>query len=152
MNRRTRLSIAAAAAAAAGTASALLIPAAGASTAAARHTAKHTLTFTAVQVAPAEFTKTVSAQADKDVNKAGKVIGFDVLRYSVDSKTHTYSMNVAADFAGGMLYGKMVATDAGARGTLTGGTGAFRGARGTITAKSLDQTGARTAVTIVYYT
>jgi hypothetical protein len=154
MNRRTRISIAAATAvAAAGTASAFLVPAASASAAAPRHSPTRTLTFTSVQLAATEFSKTISAQEDKDVNQAGQVIGFDVLRFSVDAKTHAAGMNVAADFAGGMLYGTMISNGSpNVRGTVTGGTGAFKGARGTIIAKSLDQTGARTAVTIIYHT
>lgn len=115
-------------------------------------TRSHTLTFTSVRIAATQFSRPVSAQDDKDVSKAGKVIGFDVLRFSADPKTHAAAINVAADLAGGILYGKMTSNGSpDIRGTVTGGTGAFKGAKGTITARSLDHTGARTAVTVTYH-
>jgi hypothetical protein len=151
MNRRTRISIAAATAVAAtGTASALLVPAASAT---AQHSKPHALTFTSVQQATKDFSQTVSLQEDKDVNQAGKVIGYDVLRFTYNPKTHAAAMNVAADFPGGILYGQMFNSGGPVtRGTVTGGTGAFKGAAGTISAKSLDQNGTRTAVTIIWHT
>ena len=90
---------------------------------------------------------------DKDVNKAGKVIGYDVLRFSVNPKTNTTSIGVAVDLSGGFLYGVMSESDGPVtHGTVTGGTGAFKGATGTITAKALNQNGTRIAVTITYHT
>jgi hypothetical protein len=156
MNRRTRLSIAAATAvAAAGTASALLVPAASASATAAvaHHPPTHTVSFTSVQQAVTNFGQAASLQQDKDVNKAGKVIGYDILRFTYNPQTQAAVMSVTAGFPGGMLYGQM-RNDGGSvtRGTVTGGTGAFRGAAGTITAKSLDENGTRTAVTITWHT
>jgi hypothetical protein len=126
---------------------AILLPAA-----ASAHAVTHTLTFTAVQQATASFSKTTGGSADKDVNKAGKVIGFDVLRFTVNPQTGTASVGVALDTAGGFLYG--VLQESGgplAHGTVTGGTGAYAGAAGTITAKT-DKAGTRTAVTITYHT
>ena len=125
---------------------AILLPAA-----ASAHAVTHTLTFTAVQQATASFSTTTGGAADKDVNKAGKVIGFDVLRFAVNPQTGTASIGVALDTSGGFLYG--VLQESGgpvSHGTVTGGTGAFAGAAGTITATS--KTATRTAVTIAYHT
>ena len=133
-------------AAAVGTTGAFLLPAASA------RAVTHTLTFTSVQQATATFSPTVNAAEDKDV-KAGKVIGYDVLRFSVNPTTNATSIGVAIDLSGGFLYGVM--SESGGpvtHGTVTGGTGTFKGAAGTITAKALDQTGTRIAVTITYHT
>ena len=77
MKSRTRASIAAiATAAAVGGTGAFLLPAASA------RTATSTLTFTSVQQSTVNFSRTVGAAQDKDVNKGGKVLGYDVLRFS----------------------------------------------------------------------
>jgi hypothetical protein len=148
MKVRARITIAAiATAAAVGTTGAFLLPAASA------RAVTHTLTFTSVQQAMATFSPTVNAAEDKDVNKAGKVIGYDVLRFSVNPTTNATSIGVAIDLGGGCLYGVMSeSSGATTHGTVTGGTGTFKGAAGTITAKALDQTGTRIAVTITYHT
>jgi hypothetical protein len=133
-------------AAALGVTGTILLPAA-----AGAGTVSHTLTFTSVQQAQAKFSATVSGSEGKDVNKAGKVIGFDVLRFAVNPQTGTASIGVALDTSGGFLYG--VLQESGgpvSHGTVTGGTGAFAGAAGTITATS--KTATRTAVTITYHT
>ncbi len=138
---------------AAGTAAALsltgaiLLPAA-----ASAHAVSHTLTFTAVQQATVSFSKTTGGSADKDVDQAGKVIGFDVLRFVFNPKTGTASIGVALDTAGGFLYGVLHESSGPVtHGTVTGGTGAYAGATGTITATS-NKAGTRTAVTITYQT
>jgi hypothetical protein len=148
MKLRTRISIAAiATAAAAGATGTFLLPAASA------RTAPHTLTFTSVQQATTTFSPTVGASEDKDVSKAGKIIGYDVLRFSFNPKTNTTSIGAAVDLNGGFLYGVMRESDGPVtRGTVTGGTGTYRGATGTITAKALGQDGTKTAVTITYRT
>ena len=148
MKLRARITIAAmATAAAVGTTGAFLLPTASA------RAVTHTLTFTSVQQATAKLSTTTQAAADKDLNKAGKVIGYDVLRFSFNPKTNTTSIGVAVDLSGGFLYGAMTESDGPVtHGTVTGGTGAFKGAAGTITAKALDQTGTRIAVTITYHT
>lgn len=146
MKRRTRISIAAmATAAAVSSTGAFLLPAASA------RTATHTLAFTSVQQATVQFSKTTGASEDKDVSKAGKVIGYDVLRFTFKPKTNTASIGVAVDLKGGFLYGVMRESGAPVlHGTVTGGTGAFAGAKGTITARS-NKNGSRTAVTIRYH-
>ena len=132
--------------AAVGTTGAFLLPAASA------QTVTHTLTFTSVQQATVNFSQTTGAAEDKDVNKAGKVIGYDVLRFSFNPKTNTASVGVALDTKGGFLYGVLRESSGPVtHGKVTGGTGAFAGAAGTITARS-NKTGTRTAVTITYHT
>ena len=148
MKLRTRIAIAAMATAAAiGTTGAFLLPAASA------RAVTHTLTFTSVQQATAKLSPTIQIAADKDVTTAGKVIGYDVLRFSFNPKTNTTSIGVAVDLNGGFLYGLMTESSGPVtHGTVTGGTGTFKGATGTIAAKALNQTGTRIAVTIMYHT
>jgi hypothetical protein len=147
MKLRARMTIAAmATAAAVGTTGAFLLPAASA------RAVTHTLTFTSVQLATAKLSPTTQAAEGKDVTKAGKVIGYDVLGFSFNPKTNTTSIGVAVDLSGGFLYGVMTESDGPVtHGTVTGGTGTFKGAAGTITAKALDQNGTRIAVTITYH-
>jgi hypothetical protein len=146
---RFRTSIAATGGVAAlGLTGAFLLPAA-----ASAHTATHTLRFTAVQQATTSFSRTTGAVADKDVNKAGKVIGFDVLTFSFNQKTKTVSIGATVDVKGGFLYGVLhQGKGPVSRGKVTGGTGSFRHATGTITARNLNNAGTRTAVTITYHT
>ncbi|HEY2549061.1 MAG TPA: hypothetical protein VGI64_00635 [Streptosporangiaceae bacterium] len=148
MKLRTRASIAAiATAAAVGGTGAFLLPAASA------HAVSHTLKFTSVQQATASFSRTMGAAEDKDVSKAGKVIGYDVIRFSFNPKNNITTLGVAVDLKGGFLYGVMrEASRPVIHGRVTGGTGAFRGATGTITAKSLNMNDTKTGVTITYHT
>ena len=96
--------------------------------------------------------ESAGAAEDKDVNKAGKVIGYDVLRFFFDPKTNTASVGVALDTKGGFLYGVLRESSGPVtHGKVTGGTGAFTGAAGTITART-NNTGTKTAVTITYHT
>ena len=147
MKLRTRVSLTAATTAAAlGTTGAFLLPAASA------HPLTHRLTFTSVQTASENFSPTSGIQQDKDVNPAGRVIGYDVLRFAFDPQAKTGSIGVTLDLAGGFLYGSLRQGDGPvARGRVTGGTGGFQGATGSITATQLDQNGDRTAVTITYH-
>ena len=125
---------------------AILLPAA-----ASAHAITHTLTFTSVEQAQAKFSATAMGFEDKDVSKAGKVIGYDVLNVTADPTTGKVSAWVTLDTAGGLLYGTLkVSSNPVSHGTVTGGTGAFAGATGTITAKSISAT--KTAVTITYQT
>jgi hypothetical protein len=92
------------------------------------------------------------ASADKGVSKAGKVVGFDMLRFAVNPKTGTASIGVVVDTSGGFLYGTLHESNGPlTHGKVTGGTGKFAGAGGTITARS-NKAGTRTAVTITYHT
>ena len=129
------------------TTGAFLLPAA-----ASAHPVTHTLKFTSVQQATANFSKTTGGAEDKDISKAGKVIGYDVLRFTFNQKTNTVSIGVAVDTKGGMLYGVLRESRGPvSRGKVTGGTGTFHGAAGTITARS-NKNGTKTAVTITYHT
>jgi hypothetical protein len=138
--------------AAIGTAAALGVTGVGLLPAAASaHAVTHTLTFTSVQQAQAKFSATSSGSEDKDVSKAGKVIGYDVLSITVDPTTGKVSAWVAVSTVGGFLYGSLkLSSNPVTHGTVTGGTGAFAGATGTILAKSVSAT--KTAVTITYQT
>jgi hypothetical protein len=132
--------------AALGITGAIVLPAA-----ASAHAATHTLTFTSVQQAQAKFSATSNGSEDKDVSKAGKVIGYDVLNIAVDPTTGKVSAWVTVGTAGGFIYGTLkVSRNPTTHGTVTGGTGAFAGATGTIIGKSISAT--KTAVTITYHT
>jgi len=133
-------------AAALGITGAVVLPAA-----ASAHAVTHTLTFTSVEQGQAKFSATSSGFEDKAVNKAGKVIGYDVLNVTVNPATGTVSAWVTLNTAGGLLYGTMkVSRNPVSHGTVTGGTGAFAGAIGAITAKSISAS--KTTVTITYHT
>jgi hypothetical protein len=146
-----RLTIAAIAATAAlGGTCAFLVPAASASPSAAK---KHTLTFTSVTESTVNFSRTTLAQQDKDVNKAGKTTGYDLLYIIFNPKTETAKLTVTVIASGGFVYAVASGNASSAvRGTLTGGTGTFKGAAGTIVAKDLNKAGTKTAVTITYHT
>jgi hypothetical protein len=132
-------------AAALGLTGTILLPAA----AAGAGTVTHTLTFTSVQKSQVKFSSSSSGSADLDVNKAGKVIGFDMLNFTVNPATGKVAAGVTVDTAGGFLYGTLkLSSGPVIHGTVTGGTGAFAGATGTITATQ--KTATRTAVTITY--
>lgn len=117
------------------------------------HTVTHTLAFTSVRKDAVNFSKTSSGQADLDVNRAGKTVGYDMLHFTFNRKTGRASGGVTLDCKGGFLYGVLRVTDSPViHGRVTGGTGAFRGATGVITARTLNKAGTRTAVTIKYHT
>jgi hypothetical protein len=114
-------------------------------------TVTHTLKFTAVQTNSVNFSKTTGGTAEKDVNKAGKIIGFDVIYFTFNPKTNTASGGVTLDTNGGFLYGVLkFSSGPVTRGKVSGGTGIFKGATGTIVGKSLNKAGTRTAVTVTY--
>ena len=135
-------------AAALGVTGAIVLP-----TAASAHATTHTLTFTSVQQAAVQYSSTVGGSEDKDVNKAGKVIGFDVARVVFNPHANSLSIGVAITNAGGFLYGtlRQSASSPVSHGTVTGGTGIYAGATGTITATS-NKAGDKLAVTITYST
>ncbi len=133
-------------AAALGVSGTILLPAAAGAGA-----VTHTLTFTSVQKAQAKFSATSNGSAGLDVNKAGKVIGFDVLNFTFNPATGKVAAGVTFDTAGGFLYAVLhVSKGPVTHGTVTGGTGTFAGATGTITATN--KTATKTAVTITYRT
>jgi len=126
-----------------------LIPAAGQSTAA---VTTHTMKFTAVVQKQANLSKTTFAQDEVDRNKAGRIIGFDVINGTFNPATNSASGHVALSTSGGILYGSLhFSSGPVTTGKVTGGTGKFRGATGTITGKNLNKAGTRTAVTVVWH-
>ncbi len=129
--------------------SAFLLPAA-ASTPAGCGCRLHTLKFVSVTKSALPLSATSAAQQDTDVNKAGKVIGFDMLNLTFNPKTGKGSGHFAFDTRGGFIDGTLRLSSSGATGRLTGGTGKFRGVTGSLVAKSLNKAGTRTAVTITY--
>ena len=129
---------------------AVVIPAVAASA----HSTTHTLRFTSVTKKSAMFTKRTGGQQDTDVNKAGKIVGFDMLYFALKSKNSS-AVKVTLDTKGGFLYGTFTITFSTGKvtnGKVTGGTGKFKGATGRIRAKLLDSAGTHTAVTITYHT
>jgi hypothetical protein len=129
---------------------AVVVPAASASTSAPK---THSLSFTSVQEAVHNYSQTISSQQDRDVNQAGKVVGYDLLYLVFDPKTETAKLNFTAVTSGGFVYGVASASSSPViHGTVTGGTGVFKGAAGTIVAKNLNPSGSKTAVTITYRT
>ena len=148
MKHRIAIATIATAAALSG-AGAVLVPAASASPSAVK---SHTITFTSVEEATVNYPHS-AAQQDRDVNKAGKVIGYDVLYSVFNPKTMSAKINFTAVTNGGVVYG---VASAGAspviHGTVTGGTGVYKGAAGTILARNLNKAGTRTSVTITYHT
>jgi hypothetical protein len=144
MKIRTSIAATGAAVVLAGT-GAVLLPAV-----ASAHSTTHTLKFTAVMLKSTAFSPTAFGQTEKDVNSAGKIIGFDVVNVQVDPTTHKPSGGVTLSTSGGFLYGTLKITNNPVKhGTVTGGTGIFKGATGTITG---NQSGNQTAVTITYTT
>lgn len=90
---------------------------------------------------------------DKDLNKAAKVTGYDLLHVVINPKKHTAAVNVVFETSGGFAYGVTAGSNTGVmHGRITGGTGVFKGATGTILARNLNKAGTRTAVTLTYHT
>jgi hypothetical protein len=147
---KKRITVAAIATTAAlGGACAFLVPAASASTS----VASHTVSFTSIQEAEHNYSQTVTSQQDKDVNKAGKIVGFDLLYLVFNPKSETAKINFTAVLNGGFVYGVANASSNPLiHGTVSGGTGIFKGAAGTIDAKNLNNAGTKTAITITYHT
>jgi hypothetical protein len=113
---------------------------------------KHVYSFISLTKGEVSFTKTTAGQQDTDVNAKGKVIGYDTLYFSFNPKTGAGTINVVAVAPGGFIYGVGAASNSPTtKGTVTGGTGAFKGAKGTFVAKNLNAAGTKTAVTITYY-
>lgn len=113
----------------------------------------HTVVLTSVQERQVNFSRTRGILSDRDVNKAGRVVGYDAVRFSVNHQTGRTTFGVALNLERGFVYG--VLTERGnnpvMRGRILWGTGLFHGVAGTITARNLNSNGTRTAVTIRYH-
>src|SRR5262249_22172895 len=90
---------------------------------------------------------------DRDVNKAGKVVGYDAVRFTFHRKTNRTSFGVALTLERGFVYG--VLTERGnnpvMRGKILWGTGIFHRVAGTIIARNHNKAGTNTAVPIRYH-
>ena len=127
---------------------AFLLPAAGHSGSPAT---THTIRFTAVTEKQATLGKSTFVQSQVDHNKAGTVIGVDVINVAFSSTMSLSHGRVALSAKGGMLYGMLTfPTATTTTGKVTGGTGRFKGATGTIVGKNLNASGTRTKVTVTY--
>jgi hypothetical protein len=126
----------------------------GFSAAASASTASHTLRFVSVEEKVIVYSKTSQAEQDKDTTNSGKLVGFDMLNFAFNPKTHKGTALAALDLKGGMLFAVLSVSlsSATSHGLITGGIGIFKGASGTIVAKNLNASGTRTAVTITYTT
>jgi hypothetical protein len=114
--------------------------------------AAHKLTFTSVTKAGVGFGETSAGVQQTDVNKAGKVIGFDEV-YGVVISASSVDNNIALDTKGGLLYGTYTLNLMNGKvseGKVTGGTGAFKHATGTLAAKAISKH--KYAITITYRT
>lgn len=113
----------------------------------------HTVVLTSVQERQVNFTRNRGILGDRDVNKAGRVVGYDTVRFSFNRRKNRTTFGVALNIERGFVYG--VLTEHGnnpvMRGRILWGTGIFRGVAGTITARNLNSNGTRTAVAIRYH-
>jgi hypothetical protein len=144
---KLRTSIAAATAAALIGGGALAVPAF-----ASPQATTHKLSFISVTKASVNFSKTSVGVQETDVNKAGKVVGFDEVFGIAVSPTSSVA-NVTIVTNGGMLYATFdisLVTGKITDGKVTGGTGQFKKATGTLTATDINNV--KTAVTITYHT
>jgi hypothetical protein len=117
-------------------------------------TATHTLKLISVQEKTLPVAKNNVLEQDKDVTHKGKLVGFDVLNFKFNLKTHKGTVLVALDLKGGMLFAVAPVSMSGGKitGTVTGGVGVFKDATGTLVAKNLNKSGTRTGLTITYTT
>ena len=116
-------------------------------------TVTRTVAVTSVQDRQVNFSRTRGTLSDTDYNSAGRVVGFDAVRFSFNRRTNRTSFDVALTLERGFVYG--VLTERGSnpvmRGRIVWGTGLFRRVAGTITARNLNSNGTRTAVTIRFH-
>ncbi len=118
--------------------------------AASAHNAEHTLKFTTVTTKGINFTRNRGGDQATDVNSAGKAIGLNVVYEKITGK-NSATVDAAFLLKGGLLYATATTTNRKTfKGTVSGGTGAFKRATGTITAKIISSK--KTAITITYTT
>lgn len=132
---------------------AVLIPLTASAQPAASAAKVHTLTFTSVSNKSITFSKNAGGGSDVDVNAKGKAVGEDVVYFSFNPKTNVGDVSAAVTISGGILL--VTGTTANGltfKGTVAGGTGAFKHAKGTWTGKNLNKTGTKTLITVKYTT
>lgn len=116
--------------------------------AAAASTTTHTLRLTAVQLKSTQ-TNGAFVQAEKDV-QAGKITGYDAVNCVFNSKLHKIVCDGSFARSNGMIYVHAAVSQTGhGKGTVTGGTRAYKGATGTITLAP-GATQRQTKITITY--
>jgi hypothetical protein len=134
-------------------AGAVLVPLAASAQPEAPAAAKvRTYSFTSVALKQVGYTNSSFGAADADVNAKGKVVGFDTIYGAFNPKTGTQVGNITVNVAGGLIYltGGGSVNSPSSKGTIAGGTGAFKHAKGSWVAKNLNAAGTKTAVTIKY--
>jgi hypothetical protein len=125
--------------------SAFLLPTANAKT------VTHTMTFTSLEQTNVTFSQLAGGEVDKDVSKANKLVGWDLVRITVDPKTHKIAGGFTLMTIGGFLYGTVSPANGTSHGTVTGGTGDFKGAIGTMLVRDLNKSGSKSAITITWH-
>jgi len=103
------------------------------------HAAAHTMTFISVTKASIGFGETSAGVQQTDVNKAGKVVGFDET-YGVAVSASAVDNYLTLDTNGGLLYGTYtlnLVTGKISDGKVSGGTGAYKYATGTLAATAI---------------
>ena len=112
-----------------------------------------TVAVTSVEQRQVNFSRTRGILSDIDYNSAGRVVGYDAVRFTFNRRTNRTTFGVALNIERGFVYGVLTqrGNNAVMRGRISWGTGIFRGVAGTITARNLNSNGTRTAVTIRYH-
>jgi hypothetical protein len=136
-----------------GATAATLIPLAANAQPAAPAAKVHTLTFTSVSNKSVTFSKNTGGGSDVDVNAKGKAIGEDIVYFSFNPKTGAGTVDAAVTISGGILLLTGTTTSGITfKGTVVGGTEAFKHAKGTWTAKNVNKAGTKTLITVKYTT
>ena len=118
---------------------AFAVPALASPHAASSHAASHMMSFTAVTKASVGFSDASAGVQQTDVNKAGKVVGFDET-YGVAVSASAVDNYLTLDTNGGLLYGTYtlnLVTGKISDGKVSGGTGAYKYATGTLAATAI---------------
>jgi hypothetical protein len=108
----------------------------------------HTVKFTAVRQKSVTFSSSTYGISERDVNAAGKIVGFDMLYGHFNAKQ---AGGVTFELSGGFITATLHFSAGKAQGKITGGTGKYENVTGTVTGKELNKTGSRAAITITYH-
>ncbi len=137
--------------AAAGTALIPLVSSAQAAVPSAPAATVHSYAFTSIPQKQQNYTQFTGDGISTDVNAKGKVVGYDTNDFSASAKTKVVISWETVDVPGGQLLLSFTSKfDSGvAKGTVTGGTGAYLGAKGSAIASIVGASGAE-AVTIKF--
>lgn len=115
--------------------------------------ATFTVTLTSVESRQVNFSKYRGILSDIDYNSAGKVVGYDAVRFFNNRKKRRTTFGVGFNIERGFVYCDL--TERGNRPVMRGriiwGEGLFHRVAGTIVARNLNSAGTRTAVTIRFH-